>query len=137
MGLFNLPPHARDRDSQMGRSAEILEHWRLRRDEFKKLQASVDGARICDEVLADLEAIVKGGLDDLLSITQAARESGYSARQLSREIRAGRLRNFGRAGAPKLRRGDLPRKPGHLSPSPQAAIVGTATQIARSVVTLS
>lgn len=137
MDLSNLSPHARGRDSQLGRCAEILKRWRLRRDEFKKLQASVDGARICDEVLADLEAIAKSGLDDLLSITQAAHESGYSTRQLSRDVRAGRIQNFGRGGAPKLRRGDLPRKPGHLSPRPQPAIVGTATQIARSVVTLS
>ena len=39
-------------------AAEIRDRWLARRDELRRLNASVDGAALCDEVLADLEKIV-------------------------------------------------------------------------------
>jgi len=53
-------------------------------------------------VEADLEA---------LSLDQASEESGYSKAHLSRLIATDRLPNAGRKGSPRIRRGDLPRKP--------------------------
>lgn len=50
-----------------------------------------------------------------LTLAEAARESGYSTDQLSRLIREGKLVNVGRKGAPRVRRGDLPKKPGGLT----------------------
>jgi hypothetical protein len=38
--------------------SEIRDRWLARRDELRRLNASVDGAALCDEVLADLEKIV-------------------------------------------------------------------------------
>lgn len=34
----------------------FVTRWRARRDELAKLGAQVDGAKLCDEVVADFEA---------------------------------------------------------------------------------
>jgi len=71
--------------------------------------ALVVGAESCDAMLAELGAALEA-----LSLPQAASESGYSADHLAREVRVGRIPNAGRRGAPRIRRGDLPRKPGRI-----------------------
>ena len=48
--------------------------------------------------------------EETLSLVQAARESGYSADHLGALIRNGKLRNYGRKHAPRIRRADLPTK---------------------------
>lgn len=48
---------------------------------------------------------------EALTLERAARESGYSKDHISRLITEGRLDNLGKRGAPRTRRGDLPRKP--------------------------
>jgi hypothetical protein len=74
--------------------------------------------------------------EELLTLEHAARESGYSAEHLGREVREGRIPNAGRKGAPRIRRADLPRKPGTiLTPRLGAATIGGARRrIARTVV---
>jgi len=65
-------------------------------------------------MLAELDTLVSDSANEALSLRQAAAESGYSADHLAREVRAGRILNAGRRGAPRIRRGDLPRKLGRL-----------------------
>ena len=93
--------------------ATFRERWRTRRDEFRRMHAMVDGAELCDALLADLEASFVATSDEPLSLQEAAAESGYSADHLGRLIREGKLANVGRTHAPKIRRGDLPRKSTH------------------------
>ena len=45
-----------------------------------------------------------------LSLTEAARESGYSTDHLGRLVRDGKIPNTGRPGAPRIARSHLPRK---------------------------
>jgi hypothetical protein len=90
--------------------AEILNRWIVRRDELRKLKAHVDGATLCDEVLADLRAISVPLDEAALTLKQAATESGFSARHLSRMVAAGQIPNHGRKNAPRVLRKDLPRK---------------------------
>jgi hypothetical protein len=77
------------------------------------MHALVDGAELCDALLADLDAFVNESSEEALSLRQAAAESGYSVDHLGRLIREGKLPNVGRTNAPKIRRGDLPRKTAH------------------------
>jgi len=63
----------------------------------------------------ELEAALRDEADELLTLSQAAAESGYSEDHLGRELRAGRIPNAGRPGAPRVRRVDLPKKPRRLS----------------------
>lgn len=45
-----------------------------------------------------------------LTLTQASEESGYTSAHLGRMVRTGTLRNVGRPNAPRVLRGDLPKK---------------------------
>ena len=115
---------------------EILDRWHARRDELAALKATVDGATLCDQAIADLELLVAGGGDEALNLVEAARESGYSVTTLRRNIRDGSIPNAGRANAPKILRRDLPRKAGFL---PDSKIDDTLSRrrIARAVATSS
>jgi hypothetical protein len=113
---------------------DIRLRWAKRRDEWRRLGVYVDGGTLCDEILADLEALDASG-ETLLTLVDAAAESGYSADHLGRLVRDGVIPNAGRANAPKIRRRDLPRKP--LPAAHDAAIVARdRRRIAAAVLTL-
>jgi hypothetical protein len=115
---------------------EILDRWHARRAELAALNASVDGARLCDEAIRDLEQLVNGSGDEALTLVEAAEESGYTAGHLGREVRAGRIPNAGRENAPKIRRRDLPRKPGFL-PTSELETTLSRKRIAQAVANSS
>ena len=116
---------------------EIIDRWAARRDELARLKAVVDGAVLCDEVLADLNAITNEHGNMPLSVAEAARESGYSAGHLGRELKAGRIPNAGRENAPKILRRDLPRKLGASLPQSQLEATLSRKRIARAVANSS
>jgi hypothetical protein len=114
---------------------ELLERWIARRDYFKRYGAVVDGARVLDECVGELEELFREQDSDLLSLTEAAEASGYSSDHLSRLVRQGQLPNMGRRHRPRVRRGDLPQKPHALRPKPPSPfLTGSKRQIAMSVV---
>lgn len=111
---------------------DVIAGWRKRRDELERLGASVNGAAICDQVLADLAAVFESEHSEPLTLTGAVRESGYSADHLARLVRAGRIPNAGNRGRPRIRRGDLPIRPrierdrvGGYDPHTDARSLGT------------
>ena len=67
-----------------------------------------DVLRHCSRKLFE---VIKSEKDVLLTLTLASQVSGYSADHLGRMVGEGRLTNYGRKGSPKLRLGDLPKKP--------------------------
>ena len=89
---------------------KLVDSWR---EDSERLRRYADdrGARVCQLHADELEAALRAEQDELLSLDQAADQSGYSADHLGRMIRAGKLTNRGKKGAPLLRRGDLPEKP--------------------------
>jgi hypothetical protein len=90
---------------------DLITRWKARRDEFERLDAHVSGATLCNEMLQDFESLIDTEQNDLLTLQESARLSGYSEDHLGRLIRKGKLTNHGRPGAPRIRRSDLPRKP--------------------------
>lgn len=90
---------------------EIRERWEQRRAMGDQLSAMVPLSTIVAEVLADLEALRPAG-GELLSLQEAAAESGYSVDRLGRLVAKGEIPNAGRRGKPAIRRSDLPKKPG-------------------------
>ncbi len=120
---------------------EIVERWIARRDVAKSLGAFVDGARVCDELLQDLEVLRRASTAESFTLAHGctAERSGYSRAHLGRLVRAGRIPNAGRPNAPKIRVADLPRKAGYLLPDARPRdIEDTSTRhIVRSIVTLS
>jgi hypothetical protein len=116
--------------------SQLIARWQARRDEWRRLGAQVDGARLCEEVLADFATLAADGDDALLTLTEAARLSGYSREHLGRLVRAGTIENAGRPNAPRIRLRDLPRKAGHLPPErvPEQLPGTSKGQIVRSIV---
>ncbi len=90
--------------------AALRERLLTRRDELRRLHALVDGAVLCEELLAELDGLTQATDNEPLSLARASAESGYSADHLGRLVREGKLANVGRPNAPKVRRADLPRK---------------------------
>ena len=86
---------------------------------------------------AQLEATLKERDEATLSLTDAARESGYSADHLGRLVRDGKIPNAGRPGAPRIALRHLPRKTGaaipRLAAKPPFREISNA-QIVQSVI---
>ncbi len=92
--------------------AELVAKWEERAKELRRLHAHVDGAVLCEEALKDFTEVLESEERELLSLRDAAALSGYSEDHLSRLIRDGTVPNAGRRGAPRVRRGDLPKRAG-------------------------
>lgn len=71
--------------------------------------AAAQAFRECARELFDA---LRAHNDAVLTLAQAAAESGYNADHLGRQVRARRIPNAGRKGKPLIRRGDLPLKHG-------------------------
>jgi hypothetical protein len=93
---------------------DLIDDWTRRRDEAAAIGALAPTAQLCDLVLRDLQMMRTAAQDELLTLTEAARRSGYSREHLSRLVGLGTIPNAGRRNAPRIRAADLPRKPGHL-----------------------
>jgi hypothetical protein len=94
---------------------EVFDRWVTRRDELRRLNAIVDGATLCEEVLLDLEKLVVASSSETLTLAEAAARSGYSRDHLSRLVRRGKLTNVGRKHRPRLLAGELPSRPRELA----------------------
>lgn len=96
---------------------EILQRWIARRDELARLKASVDGAKLCEDVLSDLDQLLAVRKGETVTLSQAADITGYSKDHLARLIRNGSIWNAGRKHRPLLRVSDLPVRPHRIAAS--------------------
>lgn len=97
--------------------ADLIQRWSARLDEWRRLRVQVDGAAVAGEILDDLRALVD---EDTVTLSEASRIGGYSVDHLQRLVRQGTLENRGRKHAPRIRRSDVPTKPGYSLPSEPA-----------------
>ena len=95
----------------------LLERWRNRADDHRRYAPPVAAA--LDDVVSELVEDDHRIATAALTLAQASAESGYSAGHIGRLIAEGRIANAGKKGAPRIRRGDLPRKPKPAEPPPQ------------------
>lgn len=91
-----------------------------------------------DTIAEEVVEAFRAWNDEPLDLSRAADESGYKRESLVCLIRNGTVPNAGEEGRPRIRRCDLPRKPGH-QPAPTDGSSGndsvpSRTQMARSVV---
>jgi hypothetical protein len=100
----------------------------------ESLSGHVDGAALVRKVVGSIREIRSASLDELLTVTQVATETGYSARQIRRWLKDGKIPNLGTDTAPRVRRGNVT---SHMKCSlPRRypiRIMETAQDIARSV----
>ena len=98
----------------MATLTELQEKWSTRLAEWRALGVHVAGERLAAEVLNDLRALVT---EDVVTLQEASLIGGYSVDHLQRLVAGGTIGNVGRKGAPRVRRADVPIKPGHGSAS--------------------
>src|SRR5687768_16361661 len=78
--------------------------------------AGADAAAKAWEKAADeLEHSLRNRGEGALTLSEAAKVSGYSTDHLGRLVRKKRVQNVGRKSAPRIRRADLPQKPGRVA----------------------
>ena len=103
-----------EQPTDVRRPKDLLVDWRSEADRMalRGLRESVDLMR---SMADQLEAVLGHQHSEILTLGEAARESGYSADHLGRMIREGTIPNAGRPRAPRIRRGDVPRKASGLT----------------------
>lgn len=90
--------------------SRITKRWRSEADVLHRRGAD-EQAVVLKSCASELEE--EGRLFSLeaLTLEQAAESSGFSYSALQKMVRDGTLPNVGKKGAPRIRRGDLPKKP--------------------------
>ena len=113
----------------------LVQRWRkdaLLRRHYRNQQQ----AESLEDRAAELEAALRVQNAELLTLTEAAEASGYSADHLGRLVRNGSIKNYGRRNAPKVRRGDLPRKLTLPSCQADPKLLGASRrQVAKAITT--
>jgi hypothetical protein len=99
-------PEFRFRESDV---QHLLSTWR-ERAAFIEAYGDLTSARLWKLAASELERALTSVAEETLSLSDAAKISGYSINHLGDLIRQGKLPNAGRSGAPRLRRADLPAK---------------------------
>ena len=99
----------------------IVQKYERRRVEFDSLNALVNGAALCGEVLNDLGLVWDQEDEATLTLAEAAEVSGYSADHLRRLVREERLQCRRVGKRLFFRSGDLPRKARQVDPGPVLA----------------
>ena len=89
----------------------LAERWRTEAALLRRRGANAQAA-VMDSCAAELEEEARTYSLEALTVGQAANESGYSYGALQKMVSEGTIPNVGRKGAPRIRRGDLPKKPG-------------------------
>jgi hypothetical protein len=90
---------------------EFRAKWSARRVEWETLDVMVNGAKICEELIADFENVLTSHDEAVLNTNEAAAMTGYSRAQLLHLYKQGRLRGYKKGKNVFYRAGDLPRKP--------------------------
>jgi len=98
--------------------SRITAQWR---DEAKILhrRAADAQAAVMESCAADLEQEARAFSLETLTLEQAVAESGYSYSALQKMVRYRRIPNAGTPHRPRVRRSDLPKKPGNGNESPK------------------
>lgn len=113
--------------------AMLRAKWESRRAEHAHLSSMVSAERIIGDVLADLGELADAHALDAVSLKEASAIGGYSMDRLQHIVAAGEIDNIGRKGKPKIRRGDVPIKPGYLRPGADGAQFDARRRIVASV----
>lgn len=108
----------------MGRVIELVGTWR-RHAEMLRRYGDDRGATVLEALAGQLEEAIQDQEQEVLTLSQAADESGYSKRRLRELVAEGRLPNQGERGRPRILRSDLPAKPVKQRPAARGGSGGT------------
>lgn len=105
---------------------QLLAQWRSDAATIRDYGGK-DLADALERCADQLEETMRDEKDESLSLAEASAECGFSASHLGRQVRDGKLSNVGKKGAPRVRRGDLPRKPS-TDPPQEAEVISSMLQ---------
>jgi hypothetical protein len=88
---------------------DLPEIWR-KRAETLRTYGDPNSARLWEIAAVEVERAMELFGQETLSLTEAGRESGFTADHLGSLVKRGKIPNAGRTGAPRIRRHDLPQK---------------------------
>ncbi len=97
--------------------AELRKRWTADASTLRQWGAE-DEAQVVERCARELAEALDTHDDEALTLAEAAAESGYSVSHLRRLIAQNKLRDTAQVGPPRVRRGDLPRKPGGQQQKP-------------------
>jgi hypothetical protein len=112
--------------------ADLPALWRDQATDLRSWGADAQ-ALVLERVASELEAAFAQQNDETVTLTEAARISGYHPDHIGRMVRDGDIPNAGRKHAPRVRLGDVPRKAGAL-PEPSSKQHISRAALARAVV---
>lgn len=112
---------------------ELRAKWEARRVEHARLRSLVLAEVLIDDVLADLIQLDQTNALDAVSLKEARLLGGYSIDRLQHLVAAGEIDNVGRKGKPRIRRSDVPVKPGYLRLSAVESQLSARRRIVASV----
>ncbi len=105
------------------------------------LPFNTGAAAVAEAFALHLERALHLSGQELVNLRQASAIGGYSVEHLSRMVKAGTIPNAGRSGAPRVRRCDVPHKPGRqgipAKAIPDRRRTSQFTQVRRLVVSSS
>jgi hypothetical protein len=97
------------RRRQAMKIADLVSAWRESAATFERYGATAQATTL-RECAAELVQAIEEADNEVLSLQQAASESGYASRTLRQMLAEDRLPNAGRKNAPAIRRRDLPKR---------------------------
>ena len=112
--------------------ADAVSEWRRHAGTFRE-HAQEPVAIAYERCAEHLEILLSEYTTALLTLKEASALGGYSEDHLGRMVREKKIRNAGRTGAPRIRRADVPTKPGYVAPASSTTELGIE-QIVRSVI---
>jgi hypothetical protein len=89
---------------------EFTSRWQERADEWGRMGVLAEASRLITQLLSELSSVFSDEENELLSVAEAAKRSGYSPDHVARLVRKGTIPNAGRRGKPMVRAGDLSRR---------------------------
>src|SRR5229473_7298582 len=91
--------------------SRLRTRWRTEAEILHRRGAD-EQAAVLESCASELEQESRLFSLEALRLGQAEEESGFSYSALEKMVRSGRIPNAGSPGQPRVRRGDLPKKPG-------------------------
>ena len=89
--------------------ADLAAHWEADAEVLER-RGDPRGATLCRQCAVELREAIRAEGNSSLTLSEAARESGYSEDHLRHGVASGKIPNAGKRGAPRIRRIDLPTK---------------------------
>ncbi len=100
---------------------ELERSWLDEADQYERVGALVKGDLLLRRIVDDLRRTILARASQVLTVGEAARESGFSKSHLFALLESHRIPNAGGPNRPRVRRYDLPRRPQRRTPSCPAA----------------